>query len=116
MTAMDAQRAIQQLQAQVAALQQLLEVQEQTVFTQSDRIETVIRELRLRAEQLAQANAQLTAEIAKRQETEKALKKEKDTLELMNSIMMGREERVTELKDEVNALLKELSRTPKYGR
>ena len=43
-----------------------------------------------------------------------ALKKEKKELERMNSAMMDRERRVLQLKEEVNALLDELKRPPKY--
>ena len=42
------------------------------------------------------------------------LKKEKAFLEKMNSIMMDRERRILELKQEINTLLKELGRSPKY--
>jgi DNA-binding response OmpR family regulator len=40
--------------------------------------------------------------------------RQKAALELMNRIMMDREERIIELKQEVDALLKELGRGPKY--
>ena len=45
----------------------------------------------------------------------KALKQERDQLESMNKIMMNREERILELKRQVDALLKELGRPPQYG-
>ena len=41
--------------------------------------------------------------------------KQKDALEDMNRFMMGREERVIELKQEVNHLLGELGRPAKYA-
>ena len=51
---------------------------------------------------------------AERNEVLKALKSEKDELVKMNSVMINREERVVELKQQVNALLKELGRPPQY--
>ena len=50
-----------------------------------------------------------------RNEAVKALKKERDRLESMNKIMMNREERILELKQQTGALLKELGRPPQYG-
>lgn len=43
-----------------------------------------------------------------------ALQEEQKALKTMNQIMLGREERILELKREVNALLAELRRPPKY--
>ncbi len=52
---------------------------------------------------------------AERNQAVEALRKEKAHLERMNAAMMGREERILELKKEVNALLEELGRPRKYG-
>lgn len=54
-------------------------------------------------------------EITERKHVEKALLCEKQQLERMLNTMVGREERVLELKQEINGLLKELGRKEKYG-
>jgi response regulator RpfG family c-di-GMP phosphodiesterase len=51
---------------------------------------------------------------AERNGAVEALRQEKVRLEQMNAAMLGREERVLELKDEVNKLLEELGRPKKY--
>ena len=53
--------------------------------------------------------------FAQRKVAEEAAKREREQLEQANRVMMGREERVLELKHEINDLLKELHRPPKYG-
>ena len=52
--------------------------------------------------------------VAERNEAIEALKKEKADLEQMNKVMLNREGRILELKQEVNALLQEFGRSPKY--
>ena len=82
-----AERKIQQLTAQLAAVEQLLGVHEEAVRQQSARLEETLV-------MLQQKNAELENQM---------------------KIMMGREERVLELKQEINDLLKELGRPPKFG-
>lgn len=51
---------------------------------------------------------------AERNAAIEALQKEKAHLETLNKVMMNREERIVELKHQVNALLEELGRPPQY--
>ena len=68
---------------------------------------------RLLAE-LASVNERLTQELERRAKMEHALTAEKKALEDMNKVMMNRESRVLEIKQEVNDLHKELGRPPRY--
>jgi PAS domain S-box-containing protein len=56
----------------------------------------------------------VSQDITTRKQAEEIVKKEKEELRKMNQIMMGREERVVELKREVNDLLRELNRPPQF--
>ena len=53
-------------------------------------------------------------DITERKEAEKALESRLREIERINKVMMGREERVIELKKEVNDLLKAIGRDPKF--
>jgi C4-dicarboxylate-specific signal transduction histidine kinase len=95
-------------------------------------LENAHRDLEHRVEQrtneLAQTNRDLEAEIIERRQAEdklRAAKEQADSsaqrveqaladLERMNAAMMVREERVLEMKQEVNELLAQLGRTGKY--
>ena len=57
----------------------------------------------------------LLRDITERKQAENALKRAKEDAEHQLQIMLGREERVLELKQEVNALLKQAGQEPKYG-
>ena len=70
---------------------------------------------RQRADELSQINGRLEREIAERTLVEEALKREKGAIERMNRVMMNREERILELKKEVNTLLIELHQPERYG-
>lgn len=54
-------------------------------------------------------------DITARKEAEQALSLKIAELEQLNQLMMGREDRILELKQEVNALLEELRRSTRYG-
>ena len=82
------------LRAQVAALEELLGVQEQAVLLQSDRLEQALGEVVKHSGELERINRELKTMI---------------------ETMMNREERVLELKKEINDLLAEFHRPPKYG-
>ncbi len=59
----------------------------------------------------------LAKEISRQvQQVEKQRQLSLEASERMNRLMSGREERIIEIKQEVNALLKELGRAAKYGR
>lgn len=71
---------------------------------------------------LAAANQHLEAEIAERRQAEAALQsrtmelqRTNEELERFTDNVVSREERVIELKQEVNALLNELGREPRYS-
>ncbi len=64
---------------------------------------------------LADVNASLAAEIARRESIEAELRERAALLERFDHVTMGRELRVVELKLEVDALLGRLGVPPKYG-
>ena len=55
-------------------------------------------------------------DITERKRAQEELQRTLADTERMNKLMSGREDRVLELKDEVNVLLSELGREAKYGR
>ena len=65
---------------------------------------------------LAVINTALEREIAERKGAEQKLQRSYDELQEFTNNVMGREERVIELKKEVNGLLEELGREPHYLR
>lgn len=67
-----------------------------------------------RTGELVQINTVLSKEVMTRKEMEEALRLKLEEVETLNKIMMGREERILELKDEVNALLTELGKAVRY--
>lgn len=64
---------------------------------------------------LAAANAQLEQQVAERRDAEARLQRSYSELEDFAQALSGREERMIELKGEVNALLVELGRDPRYA-
>lgn len=80
-----------------------------------DNLEVVVeertRELRTAKTQLEVQVKQRTKELAEANET---LTRKVKELEVLNQVMWGREERILELKREINALLEEMRRSPKY--
>ena len=72
-----------------------------TAYHQADTDRTLLeRALDLTSKELLKKNQQL--------------QNEKTSLEAANRLMMGREERVLELKEEINALCKQFGCEPKY--
>ena len=53
-------------------------------------------------------------DITEQKEYENALKKKNDELQTMNSIMINREIKMTEMKKEINEILKESGKKEKY--
>ena len=74
-------------------------------------VEERTRELRAAKTQLEVQVQQRTKELAGAND---ALKQKVKELELLNQVMWGREERILELKREINALLEQMNRSPKY--
>ncbi|MDF1813416.1 MAG: hypothetical protein P1V20_14560 [Verrucomicrobiales bacterium] len=64
---------------------------------------------------LAAINKNLEAEVTEREAAEAKLKESYEDLQLFNRNALDREDRVIELKQEVNELLKELGRPGKYS-
>ena len=67
------------------------------------------------SKKLASANAELEKEITGHKQTSEKLRDTFAEMARMNRLMTGREERVIEMKKEVNALLAELGRKPRYA-
>ncbi len=57
----------------------------------------------------------IAQDITERKQSEQRLQEEKMQLEVLNKTMIGRELRMVEMKQEVNALLAELGRSKRYG-
>lgn len=112
-------RELQRLRAYDASLEHLLAVHEEVVRNQSDRLEEALKTLRAQAEELRHMQEALelrvqerTRELAQANET---LKRQNAQLATQNKTMFTREERVLDLKQQINALLKELGRPPQYS-
>ena len=78
-----------------------------------DHLEELVKE---RTAELGSANTDLKAEISKHQATQEHLRQSLDELARHNQAMTGREERILELKAQVNELLEETGREPLFGR
>ena len=68
-----------------------------------------------RTADLSKVNTELTAEVAHRKDIEQALARKLAEMETMNAAMMGREERILELKQEINDLCKQIGGVPRYS-
>ena len=70
--------------------------------------------VRERTGELEAANAQLQSEINERKRAEKGLRSTNAELSRFNQAMVGRELRMVELKQEINALCAQLGQPPRY--
>jgi len=84
------------------------------LILQFDMARMVFAEEEEEEEEEARIVVSLT-DITDRKRAEEELKKRLDQLEVYYKATMGREGRIIELKQEVNALLEELDRERKYG-
>ncbi len=66
------------------------------------------------ATDIEKTNRRLTAEVARRERSEEALRRHVADINAVNEVMIGRESRLIELKEEVNRLGAELGREPRY--
>jgi len=76
--------------------------------------EVLVRKLEDKMEQLEQANRKLERELAERQRVEQRIREQLHELQRWHDATLGREGRVLELKKEVNELLAEIGRAPRY--
>ena len=76
--------------------------------------ETLEEKVSERTADLSKANEELTSHIARRKQAEDDLARKVAELETINDAMMGREERILELKQEINQLLQQLQQAPRY--
>ena len=77
--------------------------------------ENLERRVADRTAELARTNDDLQREVADRKRIEEELKQSLVTLERQNHAMVGREQRIVELKREVNSLLVDSEQAPRYG-
>ncbi len=89
-------------------------VQEAYEQTDSDR-NLLEHSLELTSQEMMDRYQKMLKEIEHRKQAEGTLLQNNRELKVINETMLGREERIMELKKEVNALLLELSKQPRYG-
>ncbi len=86
------------------ALQKLLAAVSEA-YDQADADRRMVeRSLELMSQELLQRNVELKQDILRRKQIEQALEAKLKELQLLNHVMMGREDRILELKTEVKTL------------
>jgi len=86
----------------------------QVTTTSIDNLNAVNQQLSASEQQLKATNQKLESEISERKQAEEKLQETLADIERFNQLMIVREERVIEMKKEVNSLLAELGREPQY--
>ncbi len=76
--------------------------------------EVLIRKLEQKALELEQANRALHEDIIERQQAEKRIREQLDELTRWQTVMLKREDRLQQLKREVNELLAQQNQPPRY--
>lgn len=88
----------------------------QEAYDQADADRSLLEHsLDLTSQEMMERYRQLLKEIEQRRQAEETLLRNNQELKAVNETMLGREERVLELKEEVNQLLARLSEEPRYG-
>jgi hypothetical protein len=83
----------------------------ETLRTRAGEMEA---EIFLRAQQVQEVNNQLRTELDARKQAEKSLADHVEELTRFNRLAVGREQRMIELKQQVNQLLQEMGKPPAY--
>jgi predicted RNase H-like nuclease (RuvC/YqgF family) len=86
---------------------------EETVYLRQYN-ETLIRKLERKMQQLEQANRELERDVAARREAEARMAEQLEELRRWHAATVGRENRVLELKREVNELLEKAGQPLRY--
>ena len=107
-------KAIQEVIEQAPSLPRIMPQEDETVFL-SQYNEALIRKLESKMAQLEQTNRALERSMAERTWAEEKIKSQLEELKRWQEVILGREDRVQELKREVNELLIRLGEPPKYG-
>lgn len=88
----------------------------QEAYEQADVDRSLLeRSLELISREMQERYSQLLKEIEQRKQAEETLLKRNADLLKANSLMLGREERILQLKEEVNSLLANLSQQSRYS-
>ncbi len=110
----DVQRQILALKSEVAALDQLLGVGESTVLDQAERLEAAMQVMEEDFQKISSVHERLVGEIIERKRVQDEVDGGKSEAEKIKEDTTRKEALIRDLRREINTLLKELHRNPKY--